>query len=76
MSVWLSLFKVAVRVRPLNATEVEDKNCTEIVHVLDENVSGYIIKFTFNIFMDTVRRLGGLPFAITMITPRAPLYNL
>lgn len=28
--------------RPLNATEVEDKNCTEIVHVLDENVSGYI----------------------------------
>ena len=50
--------------RPLNAAEVEDKNCTEIVHVLDENVSGYIIKFTFNIFMDTVRRLGGLPFAI------------
>ena len=42
MSVWLSLFKVAVRVRPLNGTEVEDKNCTEIVHVLDENVSGYI----------------------------------
>lgn len=62
--------------RPLNATEVEDKNCTEIVHVLDENVSGHIIKFTFNIFMDTVRRLGGLLFAITMITPRAPLYNL
>ena len=28
--------------RPLNATEVEDKNCTEIVHVLDENVSGHI----------------------------------
>lgn len=28
--------------RPLNAAEVEDKNCTEIVHVLDENVSGHI----------------------------------
>ena len=33
------LSKVAVRVRPLNAAEVDDKNCTEIVHVLDENVS-------------------------------------
>lgn len=31
--------KVAVRVRPLNGSEVEDKSCTEIVHVLDENVS-------------------------------------
>lgn len=29
---------VAVRVRPLNGAEVEDKNCTEIVHVLDENL--------------------------------------
>jgi len=35
----ISLLKVAVRVRPLNGAEVEDKNCTEIVHVLDENVS-------------------------------------
>lgn len=35
----ISLSKVAVRVRPLNGAEVEDKNCTEIVHVLDENVS-------------------------------------
>lgn len=33
--------KVAVRVRPLNGAEFEDKNCTEIVHVLDENVSIY-----------------------------------
>lgn len=30
--------KVAVRVRPLNGAEVEDASCTEIVHVLDENV--------------------------------------
>ena len=30
--------KVAVRVRPLNGSEVEDKSCTEIAHVLDENV--------------------------------------
>lgn len=29
---------VAVRVRPLNGAEVADKNCTEIVHVLDENL--------------------------------------
>lgn len=29
---------VAVRVRPLNGSEVEDKSCTEIVHVLDENL--------------------------------------
>ena len=28
-----------MRVRPLNGAEVEDKKCTEIVHVLDENVS-------------------------------------
>lgn len=29
---------VAVRVRPLNGAEVEDKKCTEIAHVLDENL--------------------------------------
>ncbi|RMX54942.1 hypothetical protein pdam_00012704 [Pocillopora damicornis] len=29
---------VAVRVRPLNGAEVEDSSCTEIVHVLDENL--------------------------------------
>ncbi|XP_078347160.1 kinesin-like protein KIF19 [Oculina patagonica] len=29
---------VAVRVRPLNGSEVEDDRCTEIVHVLDENL--------------------------------------
>lgn len=29
---------VAVRVRPLNGAEVEDASCTEIVHVLDENL--------------------------------------
>lgn len=33
--------------RPLNATEVEDKNCTEIVHVLDENVSGLNIQYFY-----------------------------
>lgn len=38
-SVCFFLFsKVAVRVRPLNGAEVEDASCTEIVHVLDENV--------------------------------------
>lgn len=38
-SVCFFLFsKVAVRVRPLNGAEVEDSSCTEIVHVLDENV--------------------------------------
>lgn len=36
---FFSFPKVAVRVRPLNGSEVEDKSCTEIVHVLDENVS-------------------------------------
>lgn len=35
----ISFPKVAVRVRPLNGSEVEDESCTEIVHVLDENVS-------------------------------------
>ena len=48
--------KVAVRVRPLNGAEVEDSSCTEIVHVLDENVRVYIHTYIHTYILYLSRR--------------------
>lgn len=41
-----------MRVRPLNGAEVEDKKCTEIVHVLDENVSANFRSLKITFYLD------------------------